>query len=318
MYEVQSDGPRRLRLQRYLSKDFSGLEEVISDFLSGEKRKISSACFGIAGPVFNNRCSTTNLPWVVDAEKVGKTFGIHRVSLINDLEAFAYGLSGLKPSDVLQIQYSKASSVGNAALLAAGTGLGEGILYFDGEKYRPFATEGGHTDFGPRNALQRDLLVWLEKQYGHVSWERLVSGPGILTLYRFLREYRGIPEPEWLREEFSTGTASPVIFSAGMANRCSVCRETLELFLEFYASEAANLAMKSKALGGVFLGGSITRSLKEWIHTEKFREAFLDKGRMRTLLENIPVYLILKEGCPVDGAAWYAAYGALAFQLSVS
>ncbi len=294
----------------YPSGDFPGLEAIIERFLAapGHDARLDAACFGVAGPVRDGRCQTTNLPWVIDAAALRRRFDWPAAFLLNDLEALAWALETLPESSLLTLSPGQPDPHGNAALLAAGTGLGEAGLARDAAgRLRPFATEGGHASFAPRNELEIALLRHLLAEHHHVSWERVVSGPGLVVLHDFLRQYREVPVPAWLAAEMAAGDAAAAISAAALDGRCELCREALDLFLGLYGAEAGNLALKTLATGGVFIGGSIAAKLRARFAAGDFLAAFTAKGRMRPLLAAMPVKLVLDDRAALLGAARFAA-----------
>lgn len=289
--------------ETFSSRAHSGLSEVVSHFLAAHKLSVSTACFGMAGPVKNGRGETTNLPWVVDTRLLASDLGIHTVLLINDLEATAYGIATLEPTQWRVLNAGAPDAAGNAAVIAAGTGLGEAGLYWNGEYHRPFATEGGHTDFAPRSALELDLLQYLLARFDHVSYERVLSGPGLVNIYQFLRETGRGDEPTWLTEELRRDDPAAVITQAALVGRSALCVQALELFVSIYGAEAGNLALKVMATGGVFIGGGIAPKILPQLATPTFMQAFVAKGRMQPVLEAMAVRVILHEQTALFGAA---------------
>jgi len=292
---------------RVRSREHASLETVVRAFLLEHPQPVTRAAFGIAGPVRRGVCDATNLPWIVDAAHVGREFGIERVGLINDLEANAWGIPTLAPDDFAQLQHGVPDPEGNLALVSAGTGLGKAGVHWDGTQHRPFATEGGHVDFAPRTHLEMELLAFLLKQFPRVSYERLVSGPGLQNIYRFLRETGRGEEPPWLTQRMRTGDPSAVISQAAVAGKSPLCSQALDLFVTLYGAEAGNFALNVLATGGVFLGGGIAPKILPRLKDPVFLNAFLGKGRMRPLLEAMPVRVILNENTALMGAARYAA-----------
>jgi glucokinase len=294
----------------YPSKDHPKLTDIVHHFLGEKPAKIRQACFGVAGPVKDGRVHVTNLPWVVDAAEVQSELQFQRVSLLNDLEANAYGIQTLEPKELLALNpKANPQQVGNRALISAGTGLGEAGLLWDGVAHRPFATEGGHASFAPNSSVGDELLCFLRQELGHVSWERVLSGMGMKNLYRFFRQRSGEPEPAWLTEEISKGDLAALTTKFGLMQKDQVCVEALNTFVRLYGSEAGNLALKMFALGGVYIGGGIAPKMLEKMQSEIFLESFFHKGRMRPLLESIPIYVILNDKTALQGAAWFAAHG---------
>jgi len=241
---------------------------------------------------------------------MASALGLRHVWLLNDLEASAHGIDALAPEDLLILHPGVADAAGNAALIAAGTGLGEAGLYWDGRRHRPFASEGGHATFAPTTDLETALHAHLRARFGHVSWERILSGPGLVHLYTFLRAHRRAGEPAWLTEEMAAGDAAAAITRAGLDGRSPVCSEALDLFVTLYGREAGNLALKLMATGGVYVGGGIAPRIQARLRGPAFVDAFRAKGRMASLLEAIPVRVILQDAAPLLGAARYAAMAA--------
>jgi glucokinase len=292
----------------YPSKSFDIFWEIVNEFLKNEKVKVLKACFGVAGPVKNDKVQATNLPWVIDAKELAKNLKLPKVCLINDLEANAWGIRSLSEKDFVVLNKGE-HHPGNSALISAGTGLGEAGLYFDGKNYFPFACEGGHTDFAPRNDLEIELYQFLRKKYGHVSYERVVSGPGIQELYDFLID---------TKKEKKTFDAKKLkdptlhISEMGLKKRDLASVKALNWFISLYGSEAGNTALKFLALGGVFIGGGIAPKVLSLIKKKKldgfssFMESFVDKGRMGDLLKAIPVKVVLEDRTALLGCAEYA------------
>jgi glucokinase len=289
------------------SRKFNGLEEIAAAFVVPRNLKIDRACFGIAGPVQNGSVKTPNLAWTVETAQLARTLGLPTVSLINDLEANAYGVAALDPSEFVVLSEGVAGAVGNIAIISAGTGLGEAGLYWDGKQHQPFACEGGHTDFAPRTEIETELFTWLRAKFGHVSYERVLSGPGLLNIYQFLCDTgKGKPSAE-VASEMARRDPSAAISRAALAGTDPLCIQALDLFVGFYGAEAGNLALKIMSRGGVYVGGGIAPKILEKIKGTIFIEAFLDKGRMRPLLEAMPVRVIMNEKTALLGAARCAA-----------
>ncbi|MBI2155197.1 MAG: glucokinase [Candidatus Rokubacteria bacterium] len=307
LFEARASGPRLVREAVFPSPEFKSLEAVVSRFLEeGPSVRIAAACFGVAGPVVDGRCVTTNLPWQVDEGGLAKAIPAPRVRLLNDLEAAAYGVLTLPPREVEPLQVGKARK-GNMVLIAAGTGLGEAILVWDGARHRVIPSEGGHADFAPRNDLEMDLLRFLQKEFGHVSYERVLSGPGLHNIYRFLRDTGHAPEPPWLGDRLRSGDPSAVVSEVGLAGGHPLCVTALELFVSIYGAEAGNLALKALAVGGVYVGGGIAPKIRAKLVDGNFLAAFCDKGRYASLLGSIPLRLVLNPRAPLLGAAQVAS-----------
>jgi glucokinase len=295
--------------ETYPSKEYSGLEPVVREFLAGKKVSIGRACFGVAGPVLNGVIKTSNLPWVVDSRQLAKTLDLPGAALLNDLEAAAFGIFTLEADEILCLNRGIARRPGNKALIAAGTGLGEAILYDDGRDYHPIASEGGHADFAARDDLEIDLLRYLIPRFGHVSYERVVSGPGISNIYDFLRDSGRYDEPPGFKEELAgSEDRSVAISQAGLAGEPLICVKALDIFVSLYGAEAGNLALRAKTTGGLYVGGGIAPKLLSKLREGSFMRAFLEKGRYEEFVSAIPVYVILNETTALQGAAYYGAF----------
>jgi len=291
------------------SRDYSGLDEIVSKFVDSSKLHPDAACFGVAGPVRNGRVEASNLPWVIEAKNLARELKLNQALLINDVEAHAWGISALDPKDVVSLNQVK-GAVGNQAIIAAGTGLGEAGMYWDGEQHHVFAGEGGHADFAPRNELEIELLRYLAARYGHVSCERVVSGPGLVNLFHFLRDTGRGTEPSWLADEMLHTDPAAAISRAALEGKSELAEQALDLFISLYASEAGNLALKVMALGGVYLGGGIAPKVLPKLAGPLFMHAFTAKGRMQTLLESMPVRVVINDKAALMGAARCALTGA--------
>jgi glucokinase len=292
--------------QKFMSRSYPGLEQIAREFLRAQRAQVLRACFGVAGAVRNGRCHATNLPWIIDAAALSRALEIPSVHLLNDLEANAYGLKVLGPSELLLIQKGDLLQRGNQALIAAGTGLGEAGLYWDGHDHRPFACEGGHTDFAARNSLEQELFVYLKKKFGHVSYERIVSGPGLHSLYQFLIDtHREARNPD-VEEQMKQKDPSSVISEWGMKGLDQACVHALDWFVSVYGAEAGNVALKFMSLGGLFIGGGIAPHILDKLKSGPFLPSFLDKGRFKPLLESMPIWIVLNDDAALLGAASYA------------
>jgi len=281
------------------SREYSGLDEIVAKFIDTANLSPDTACFGIAGPVRNGRVEASNLPWIIESKRLADELKIKKALLINDLEANAWGIPALNARDVVALNHVKGQPVGNQAVIAAGTGLGEAGMYWDGLRHHVFASEGGHGDFAPRNAL----FNYLRTRFGHVSYERIISGPGLVNVFHFLRDTgRGTPA-QWLIDEMSHGDPAAAISRAAMDNKCSLCEQALDLFVSIYGAEAGNLALKIMATGGVYLGGGIAPKMVAKLSGPLFMQAFAGKGRMQALLESMPVMVITNDQIALLGAA---------------
>lgn len=306
LFELNQNRLNKVLDRVYPSRDYKSLDEIISLFISNENLDISGACFGIAGPVMHGQVTTPNLAWVVDALQLTKLLRVQAVWLINDLQAHASGIHDLAAADFIHLN-TAAVGEGNAALIAAGTGLGEAGLYWDGIRHQPFACEGGHCDFAPRNDLEMDLWRYLNKKFERVSYERIVSGPGLHNVYEFLRDSGTEQEPDWLKEEIQQASDPTVVIShVGMNGKAAICEHALDIFVSVYGAEAGNLALKLLATGGVFLSGGIAARILPRLQTPAFLQSFISKGRMQPLLEKIAVKIVNNDQVGVIGAARYA------------
>ena len=303
----EASGSLHLETQKaYASQEHTGLAEIVNAFLAEQSVVADQAAFGIAGPIINGRVSTPNLPWTIDQTSLAHDSGIAHVALLNDLEAHASGIDDLGVDDFVTINEG-VPTAGNAALIAAGTGLGEAGLFWDGLRRRPFPCEGGHCDFAPRTELEIELLAHLLKRLGHVSCERVLSGPGIKNIYDFLRDTGKEEEPAWLRDELKQAADPvPTISQYGVSGSSPICRRTLDIFVGVYGAEAGNLALKMMSTGGIFISGGIAARILPRLATPAFMQSFAAKGRMQPLLERIPVKVITNGGVGLIGAARYA------------
>jgi glucokinase len=306
--EAGDGGMRILFEKTFPSREKTSLESALAEFLSLYDCDLTRASFGIAGPVRNGRCEATNLPWVVDSKTVAKQLRLKRIGLMNDLVANAYGISLLQSKDFVTLNKGARNAKGNRALISAGTGLGEAGMFWDGEVHRPFASEGGHADFAPRNHLEMELLDYSMRRYRRVSYERLVSGPGLPHVYAFLKDTGKVEEPPWLAEEMRHGEhPAQRISQLALEGKSPLCIQALDLFVSLYGAEAGNLALKIMATGGVYLGGGIAPKIISKLREPGFMNAFTAKGRMRPLLQDIPVNVILNPKTALLGAARHAA-----------
>ncbi len=294
----------------FKSAAYTSLESVAREFLGAKAKRVKSATFGIAGPVIDQRCVGTNLPWVVDARVVSRKLGIARVTLLNDLVALGFGALTVPRSKLRLLQGASLpkKTGANLAILAAGTGLGEAALVWDEDHHVPLATEGGHTDFAARTPLDWELNAWLEKRFGHVSYERIVAGPGFSTLYDFFLEAKGVGESRENAEQIASATDRNVaILDLGLAEASEPAARAVELFVRVYGAEAGNLALKTLPTGGVFLGGGISAKMADRLARGPFLEAFADKGRFRPLLEKMPVAVVLDSQIGLAGSRLHAS-----------
>ena len=290
----------------YMSQEHSSLSEIIAAFIKAEGIAAHSACFGVAGPVRRGRSKISNLPWVIDSRDLAKQLKLDSVGMINDLEAYAYGIDGLDSKDFVTLNAGSEDAEGNRAVISARTGLGVAGLYWDGYRHHPFACEGGHSDFAPRNALEMELLVYLQKKYGRISYERLLSGPGIKNIYDFLRDAHKAEEPQWLKDQIAAAPDPPAVISQlAQEGKSAICDQTLSIFVSIYGAETGNCALNFLSTGGIFIGGSVAAKNVPKMKDPIFMESFLDKGRMVDLLKEIPVTIVLNDDSGIIGAARY-------------
>ncbi len=304
------NGKKRMVLKqnKYRSQQYKSVTEITDDFLNGQPQP-EACCIGVAGPVIDQKVKFTNLSWEMDSREMAQHIKVANVYLINDLEATAYGLSMLSDKETVVIHNGLSATSGNAAIIAPGTGLGEAGLYFDGKLYHPFATEGGHSDFASRDDFDFELYEYLQNKFGHVSYERVICGPGIFNIYQFLKDEKKLEEPAWLSDEIKKGDAAAVI--SHHIEKSILCNETMRLFIRFLAQESANLVLKMKATGGLFIGGGIVTQLIPIFKKYQFNNSFLDSGRMHSLLQKVTVRIILNTETAMRGAAYYGARRAM-------
>lgn len=303
LFEEKSGQLTPVIQKRFPSKGFAEFDLIVAEFLresagAATGKQIRAAGFGVAGPVVQNHVKATNLPWVVDGVSLAKIIGVPRVVLVNDLAATAHSLDRLPPTDFCVLNAGTAVAGATRALLAAGTGLGQAFLVWDGKRYRPYPSEGGHTDFAPHTEQQIELLRFMKRRYPQVSWELILSGRGFRTIHEFI-------DPAVRHASFDDPDADPApeITRLGLAKTCPVCAATLDLWTQIYGAEAGNLALKVLALGGVFVAGGIAVKILEKMKDGTFLRNFVDKWKFGKLLTNIPVAIVLNESAPLIGAA---------------
>lgn len=297
-----------VRDEKFPAREYAGLEDIVRNFLVGSGNpEVHAACFGVPGPVRGGRLKLTNLPWIVDSRELSQSLDIDHLFLINDLEANGYGIPELAPEQIYELSAGAPGSVGNRGLVSAGTGLGEAILVWTGKMHMPMASEGGHCDFSPRNEIEIELLRYLQKKLkGRVSFERVVSGMGLTNVYSFLRDEKGLEEPEWLKERMLAEDPNAIIGELGEDGSNELCARALDLFVAAYGAEAGNLALKVLSVGGMYLGGGIAPKILKKMKDGTFLRSFADKGRLSDLLVQMPVRIILESRCALMGAAAYA------------
>jgi glucokinase len=305
LYDFIDGNLRHARDKQYPAKEYSGLEEIVKEFIVSEK--VTAACFGVPGPVRDGRLRLTNLPWTLDSRELAAHLKIDYVFLINDLQANGYGIAELGADQIYTLSEGDARQIGNRALISAGTGLGEAFMIWDGRDYVPYPSEGGHSDYAPRNEDEIDLLRFLKQKYnGRISTERVVSGQGLTNCYEFLREVRGIEESASLAERMAVEDPNAVITEMALAAKSEICEKAMDMFVSAYGAEAGNLALKILSVGGLYVGGGIAPRILEKLKDGTFMKAFTDKGRLSQLLVNTPVRVILESRTALMGAAAYA------------
>jgi len=309
LFVLRGEQVDRVAEATYASREHRSFDAVLERFRHDAKRptSIDVACFGVAGAVIDGCSNATNLPWQLDERALARLLGAKRVKLLNDLEAAAYGMLHLPPEQIHVLQTGEGPRPrANAAVIAAGTGLGEAMLWHDGASWHPVASEGGHASFAPADDEEIELLRYLRGRFGHVSWERVLSGPGLENVYDFLRDSGRYEEPKWLADALAAGDASAEISRHALEGKSALCAAALRRFVRLYGSEAGNLAIRALARGGVFLGGGIAPKLLPALERPDFLEAFVAKGRFRPYLERVPVAVCLDPSVPLLGAAHFA------------
>ena len=290
----------------YESQEHAGLQEILVQFIRTEQIPVHSACFGVAGPVRNGISKISNLPWTIDSRELTLQLKLDSVGLLNDLEAYAYGIDALESKDFVTLSEGLEDAEGNRAVISARTGLGVAGLYWDGFRHHPFACEGGHADFAPKDSLQVELLSYLQKKYGRISCERVLSGPGIRNIYDFLRDTKKAEEPASLHDQISAAHDAPALISKlAIEGKSTLCEQTMALFVSVFGAETGNCALRYMTTGGIFIAGIIAAKNVEKMKEPSFLQAFLDKGRMSSLLKDMPVKIVLNDNCGLIGAARY-------------
>ena len=308
LFVFQNQRLQPLSEETYPSRDYPALEQLVEEFLASKTKKlhgqqISAACFGVACPVIDDQCEATNLPWTINVEPLRETIGIRNVTLINDLEASGYGLPFLGERELISLQDGFPQPDGHGSLISAGTGLGEAFLFRQGESFVPVASEGGHSDFAPRDDLEIELLHYLLQQFDHVSYERVLSGPGLLQIYSFLRDFGHADESPWLAWKLKQGDPSVTISTLALAVESTLCSKALDLFVSIYGAEAGNLALTVKSLGGLFVGGGIAPKIVSELRKGGFVQAFRNKGWLSSFMKSVPIRVILNPRTALLGAA---------------
>jgi glucokinase len=303
-YFQPQNGHLRLVSERtFPSREHSELGEIVVQFLDDSGAHPDAACFGIAGPVRNGRVETSNLPWVIEQSRLAKQIHLPATLLINDLEASAWGIGALDAGDLVSLNRVTGPAIGNQGVIAPGTGLGEAGLFWDGHRHQVFACEGGHTDFGPQGDLQIELLRFLKARFGHVSYERILSGPGLVNVYEFLRDEGHGKESDEFAVILKNSDPAAAISRAAMDGTHPLAEKALDLWISVYGAEAGNLALKVMATGGLFLAGGISPKVLAKLTGPLFMQSFVDKGRLRPLMEAVPVHVVTNEKAGLLGAA---------------
>ncbi len=293
-----------VRQQTFPSAAYDSLESILKEFMGETQPEITGACFGIAAPVIEGNAKTPNLNWTVSAASLARELKTDRVGLINDLEATAYGIPALSDSQLLCLNQGDPKHDGHRALIAAGTGLGMAGIFYRESHYHPIPSEGGHSDYAPRTPMEVELLQYLLEKFGrHVSWERVLSGPGLFNVYCFLRDCGYAEEPVWLAAEIQTGDKTAAVSKAALSNKCELAVKALDMFVSAYGAMAGNLALLMVATGGLYVGGGIAPKIREKLKDGTFMKAFTDKGRLSSLVASIPVHIILDDKTALFGAA---------------
>ena len=301
LFDAQQGKLIRIAYKRYSSHEHSGLREIVESFLRENPTAVTAASFGVAGPVVNNRVQGTNMPWLVDGGTVAGFLGLERVRILNDLESTAFGVAVLQPSDLETIYGGSPAPQATCVVIAAGTGLGEAILFWDGKQHSAMATEGGHADFAPHTAQQADLWKFLKDRGEFVSVEIILSGRGFQNVHEFLDptiKHPGFDDP--------SKDPAPEITRRGLSGECPVCVATLDLWTEIYGSEAGNLAIRTLARGGIYVAGGIAVKILPKLKDGQFAAAARDKEKMKDFLAKVPIHVVLNEECPLLGAAYVA------------
>jgi len=308
--EVREDGVELLREARYESPAFPGLAEMVAGFLEKEEGPVGRACFGVPGPVTGEEVRTPNLPWTIRTADLARETGIAEVRLVNDYAAVGHGIEWMRPADLVTLQKGEPEERGARVVLGAGTGLGQAYLLWEGDGYVVHVSEGGHTDFAPHDELEWGLAEFLREEYGHVSWERVLSGPGLVGIHRYLTSGGlSAPCPEVQKILDDGEDPAGVISRHAMEDVDEACAGALDLFAYFYGAEAGNLALELMAMGGVYVAGGIAPKILDKLRDGTMLRAFRDKGRFEKLMERIPLHVVTNERVGLIGAAAAAASG---------
>jgi glucokinase len=304
LFDVQGDSLVSVHEKRYPSREHKGLEEIVADFVGGIKEKVTAACFGIAGPVVDGRVHTGNLPWIIDGTTMARELKLPRVRLLNDLEATAYGIDVMRPADLEVLYPGTPAPQTHQVVIAAGTGLGEAIRFWNGSRHVVMACEGGHADFAPHTPQQADLWKFVRSREPYASAEQILSGRGFQTIHEFLRpdlHHPGFDDPHT--------DPAPAITHGALTGECQTCVDTVNLWIDIYGSEAGNLAIRVVARGGIYIAGGIAIRILPKLREGRFVSVAHDKEKMGDFLALLPVQVVLDEECPLKGAAYVASKG---------
>jgi len=305
-FETEGNRLKIAAEKTYKSYEHTGLSQLIDQFVKSEGIPVHNACFGVAGPVRAGRSKISNSDWTIDSGELAFQLRLPTVGLMNDLEAYAYGVDALDSTDFVTLSEGVEDAEGNRLVISARTGLGIAGLYWDGFRHHPFPCEGGHADFAPRDETEVQLIQYLRTKYEHVSCERILSGPGIKNIYDFLRESGKAEEPAWLRDQISQASDPPASISKlALEHKAPICEQAMSIFAGAYGSATGNCALNFMATGGVFIGGSIAAKIVPIMQAPVFMQAFLRKGRMQSLLTDMPVKIVLNDDAGIIGAARY-------------
>jgi len=309
IFEATASGVKMIKSSSYQSGSFPSANKILQQFLQeNPDYKPEKICLGVAGPVFEGRVTVTNLPWYLDANEIAAATNIHQVILLNDLEATAYGVAGLEEKDYSVLQEGDPEEGGNISILAPGTGLGEAGLFWDGRNHHPCATEGGHCDFSCRSEEDLELHNFMLKKYEVVSWESIIAGPGIFSIFQFLCEVKKRKASVAIEDRIKTSDPSAVVSQAAIEESDPVCVEAMRIFIRHLARECCNLILKIKSTGGLLLAGGVPPKIISLLQDSWFYENMLDCDRMQDLVRKVPVKVILNDKAPMIGAGWFGAY----------
>jgi glucokinase len=312
IFEATATDVKMIKSSTYHSGSFPSVNKILQQFIQeNPDYKPEKICLGVAGPVFEGRVTVTNLPWYIDANEIAAATGISQVILLNDLEATAYGVAGLEENDFSVLHAGDTDEGGNISILAPGTGLGEAGLFWDGQYHHPFATEGGHCDYSCRNETDLQLHDYMLRKYKVVSWESIIAGPGIYSIFQFLCEIKKRTVSVAIEDKIKTSDPSAVVSEAAIEESDPVCVEAMRIFIRNLARECCNLILKMKSTGGLLLAGGVPPKIISLLRDPFFYENLLDCDRMQDLVKKVPVKVILNDKAPMIGAGWYGAYSSL-------